>query len=538
MQRPENVAIFWDFESLPPDPNQSGYELIENIRSLAHAFGSVISLKAYLDTSALTSPSLRAELHASGVSLIDCPHNGKKDMADKMLIADMVAFAIDHPSPSTIFLISSDRDYAYAVSTLRLRRYQVVILCPSSAHKNLLAQASVHLDWNTEVLGETTPPRPPPALNPLQAPPTLSRQRAKSNVSRPLTPSVARAILDEDDDYGDDFLYGPRYDTNHNSIPSSTRVNGILDDNGSRHAAPSDATWRQTPSRTPSKPFSPPASFRSAISSSPTPPPLERKPSEPVFVTNGNLIFESSSKPSLPEGFPFLDPEPATAPKAQQSIPTLKEAPQPAPIHVPHSISFAPFVPASPAALSPVRAPAVPTPPVRASTPPPPAQTLAEKADLKPDFGPTLTPAPSSIKLPAAAAQAESTPTPPKPAAEGFVAFSASPQAPNTTLVNGAGPSKPAPKLAPKPVAAHFRPLIQVLEARTPSRGRRVPRTDVGSDLAKHKNVYTQAGVTKFSSYMILAVDAGIVDVGGSVNDQWVALRPEWSSSTMFPMSK
>lgn len=49
--------------------------------------------KAYLEsaTSASTkSLSLRSELQSSGVSLTDCPHNGRKDVADKMIIGQLL----------------------------------------------------------------------------------------------------------------------------------------------------------------------------------------------------------------------------------------------------------------------------------------------------------------------------------------------------------------------------------------------------------------------------------------------------------------
>lgn len=73
-------------ENCRPGSNLTGYEVVENIRSMAQAFGSVKLFKAYLEVSQQISSSLRTELQASGVSLTDCPHNGRKDVADKMLI--------------------------------------------------------------------------------------------------------------------------------------------------------------------------------------------------------------------------------------------------------------------------------------------------------------------------------------------------------------------------------------------------------------------------------------------------------------------
>jgi hypothetical protein len=71
---------------------------------------------------------------------------------------DMVTFAVDHPAPATVILIAGDRDYAYAVSTLRLRNYKVILIVPSSPHTPacLESQASLVIDWSTAVLRTRT----------------------------------------------------------------------------------------------------------------------------------------------------------------------------------------------------------------------------------------------------------------------------------------------------------------------------------------------------------------------------------------------
>ena len=62
---------------------------MDNIRKIAHQYGSVNLFKAYLELSDQGAPkplTLRSELQSCGVSLTDCPHNGMKDVADKMMI--------------------------------------------------------------------------------------------------------------------------------------------------------------------------------------------------------------------------------------------------------------------------------------------------------------------------------------------------------------------------------------------------------------------------------------------------------------------
>ncbi|KAJ6513882.1 NYN domain-containing protein [Mycena vitilis] len=152
-----DVAIFWDYENVHASSQVSGYEIASGIRNVAHRFGSVKHFKAYMevpDPDTFRSLTLRSELQSSGVSLTDCPHNGRKNVADQMIMVDMLAYAMDHPAPATLILISGDRDFAYAVSILRLRKYEVVVMSlpMPGPHISLKSQASVYLDWNVHVM--------------------------------------------------------------------------------------------------------------------------------------------------------------------------------------------------------------------------------------------------------------------------------------------------------------------------------------------------------------------------------------------------
>lgn len=154
----ERVAIFWDYENVRAPSSISGNVLAGNIRAVAHSYGTVTAFRAYVDLAELVSSkgNLRSNLQTSGVSLVDCPHNGRKDVADKMIIVDMLAFAIDHPAPATIILISGDGDFAYALSTLRNRGYDVVLIAPKCASASIKCVASQLLDWDSDVLARAT----------------------------------------------------------------------------------------------------------------------------------------------------------------------------------------------------------------------------------------------------------------------------------------------------------------------------------------------------------------------------------------------
>ncbi|KAI0371734.1 DUF537-domain-containing protein [Pilatotrama ljubarskyi] len=150
-----NVAVFWDYENCALPATEPSYTIVNKIRLLAHQYGSVKTFKAYLEypeQTSLKSMALRSELQSCGVSLIDCPHNGRKDVADKMMMVDMMAHAIDNPAPATIILISGDRDFVYAVSILSLRQYRIILLAPRNAHGGLKGQAEAVYNWPEDFL--------------------------------------------------------------------------------------------------------------------------------------------------------------------------------------------------------------------------------------------------------------------------------------------------------------------------------------------------------------------------------------------------
>ncbi|KII88941.1 hypothetical protein PLICRDRAFT_108915 [Plicaturopsis crispa FD-325 SS-3] len=156
-----NVGIFWDYENVGQGASQSsGFAIANRIRSLAYAYGRVTLFKAYLELQVSTTSSkaatFRSELQCSGVSLTDCPHNNRKEVADNMMIVDMLAYAVENPAPATLILITGDRDFAYAVSVLRMMRYTVVLILPQNrVHESLTAQASRSYLWSRDIL-ETT----------------------------------------------------------------------------------------------------------------------------------------------------------------------------------------------------------------------------------------------------------------------------------------------------------------------------------------------------------------------------------------------
>ncbi|KAG8916925.1 hypothetical protein FRC01_002780 [Tulasnella sp. 417] len=86
---------------------------------------------------------------ASKFGHFDCPRpdRGRKDVADKMILADLMAFAYDNPLPSAIILISGDKDFAYAISVLRSQLYSIILVHRgSNVSRSLVAQPNIAID--------------------------------------------------------------------------------------------------------------------------------------------------------------------------------------------------------------------------------------------------------------------------------------------------------------------------------------------------------------------------------------------------------
>ncbi|TFK53041.1 hypothetical protein OE88DRAFT_1734002 [Heliocybe sulcata] len=190
MSLADRVAVFLDYDNVRPPAPIAGNVLAGNLRALAHRYGSITMFKAYIKHERLPSPksvAYRSALQASGVTLVDCPHNDCRDAADKVIIVDMLAFALDYPAPATIVLISGNCDFAYAVSTLRLRGYNVILVAPKAASLTIKSVASLVLDWDSDVLG-----------GPTSAPSTLWGDHSRSTSSVSVVPEQTATLVKRD----------------------------------------------------------------------------------------------------------------------------------------------------------------------------------------------------------------------------------------------------------------------------------------------------------------------------------------------------
>ncbi|XP_006458446.1 hypothetical protein AGABI2DRAFT_190726 [Agaricus bisporus var. bisporus H97] len=153
MQPEGGVAIFWDFETAKIGGKRSGYQIARNLGSIADQFGIVKSFRTYLDVMNQSDAdflSTRKQLHSSGVTMVDCPSHSGRDIADKVMIVDMLSFILDQPPPYTLVVATSDNDLCFTLAVLRRRRYKVILVCPLQRDcENLAMQAdeTQRVDW-------------------------------------------------------------------------------------------------------------------------------------------------------------------------------------------------------------------------------------------------------------------------------------------------------------------------------------------------------------------------------------------------------
>lgn len=69
------------------------------------------------------------------------------------MTVDMLTLIMDQPPPYTIVVVTGDRDLSLTLAILRLRRYKVILVCPSHADESLVMQADESVDWGSRVLG-------------------------------------------------------------------------------------------------------------------------------------------------------------------------------------------------------------------------------------------------------------------------------------------------------------------------------------------------------------------------------------------------
>ncbi|KAJ7597844.1 NYN domain-containing protein [Mycena floridula] len=495
------VAIFWDYENCHASATISGYELAESIRNVAHQHGPVKVFKAYMEISEQTSSrglALRSELQTSGVSLTDCPHAGRKDVADKMMMVDMLAHAIDNPGPYTFILISGDRDFAYAAAVLRLRQYRVVVISPTlpAVHASLKSQASLCLDWTIDIMSKLA--------GAVISPQHVRRESAPvSAAPKPVEPIVIPEKPQAP----------PKVDASV-QFPDSSVTTRLCPD--------STPAPRYTPAPEPVLGRSPSGHRHSQSISAMTSGGLSGQTIMsygPSYVPNTNLLRPSSFEvqyPSIASGFVPLPPIEGQGNAASTSVPSMMGLSG-------FSGTVARPVFNSSPAISQSQQPMMPKPttPV-VSTFPQPRPLIPSVKEM-------------DVSSPLNHQRASSPTAPPSQSAKQVVVSQySSPAAPISPLLERPT-SAPAAPQSIRTLSPYFVTLVKLLAEYQAKGVERPLRGNIATLLGSSD--FSQAGVERFREFSLLAEKAGIVIMGGVDGKDWISLAPDWDRGLSLPAS-
>ncbi|KAH6918936.1 NYN domain-containing protein [Coprinopsis sp. MPI-PUGE-AT-0042] len=476
-------------ENCPAPASYTGYHLVDAIRRMAQRFGSVKLLKAYLEVSEGSvnsrSLTLRSELQVSGVSLTDCPKNGRKDAADKMMLVDMLAHAIDHPAPRTFILISGDRDFSYCLATLRLRRYKVVLVTLPNAHASLRAQASVCLDWFADVVNLVLPPPPSPTKpRRMQSISSDSSNGRYEDISANTQSNASRYYVSKVDDERVAYS-GVKPTQVVDGRPSSQPQIGISATNALQ-GQPGAFPLPTSPIQSLKKP---------------------NRQEEPLtqtatkfFTLPERQLFQPPPRPPLRENASsFIDHRPSSASAiiGSEGLRARASEWQPRPDH--------PRIPSTTRSDGQYQTPAEVNPndvfgPVVEDAAGDMASLPADDFGRKPQHitSPTLKPQKVFVK-----------------------------KASSPSVIPMPGPPKEQ-ALTPDP----FKPLVRQMQWYHSHGNYIVLRSTLGYDLvSRYNGVYKKAGVKKFMEYASMAEKAGIVELGGTGAESWIRLLPGWEKA-------
>ncbi|KAE9384215.1 hypothetical protein BT96DRAFT_982351 [Gymnopus androsaceus JB14] len=551
MEETGQVAVFWDYENCAAPSSLNGYELVQRIRDVAHEFGSVKLLKAYTELiNSTRSITLRSELQSSGVSITDCPHNGYKNVADQMIIADMLSFAMDNPtnpSNTTIFLISGDRDFAYALSVLRLRRYNVVVMAPSVVHPSLRAQASRFFEWSISILGvngRDDNPSQSARSRPCTCGDVISPSLSTTTSS--LSSSGSRSSNNSKDD--SKLLRSPS--KSHVSAPSPA----VMPSSAVPAGPPPSTSSSSSLSRVPKTESSPPgySSITAHPSSSTLQPSPTSSPQSVIILTNDTkLLAPTPVSPSAPKPRAPLPsfPRPSSAGPSFPEANSLLVSPQ--------TSAAVALEEKAPGNVPKVLSPHPPDPSLLSSAP---SSTYAQAGH---PAGKGSTPIGATVDNNAVGLSGGVVLSPTSQVSSSWVSFlsrvteqfepaslgdksvmkaSDSVNNPSTTASTLPKPVLPVSKPPPPPVAPlsppkvipqFFLPLLQHLEKLRLKGTLDVDRSTVPNALMKvDKEMYQRAGCIKFKDFTVKAEGMGLVQLGGKHSRSreaamWIRLHPD-----------
>lgn len=148
------MAIFWDLENMPIPTTSSGRDVSSRLKSILKPYGDLVQFRGYASIGLNLIPQQkRSDLQLSGCLLVDCPHNGRKEVADKMIIVDAMNFAMLNPGGATLCFVTGDVDYAYLLAVLqRYKQYRTIVISKGTLQSMLDVNCDMKMRWETDIL--------------------------------------------------------------------------------------------------------------------------------------------------------------------------------------------------------------------------------------------------------------------------------------------------------------------------------------------------------------------------------------------------
>ncbi|KAL3910949.1 MAG: hypothetical protein SGILL_007482 [Bacillariaceae sp.] len=147
------MAIFWDIENTHIPTAVSGRDVVTRLRTILKPFGQETQFRGYASIGLNHIPQKkRSDLQLSGCHLVDCPHNGRKEVADKMIIVDAMKFAYENPNGATLCFITGDVDYSYMLATLQRPSWRTIVISRGTIKSMLHVNCDMRMRWETDIL--------------------------------------------------------------------------------------------------------------------------------------------------------------------------------------------------------------------------------------------------------------------------------------------------------------------------------------------------------------------------------------------------
>ena len=147
------MHVFWDIENVAIPTAVSASEVMTRLKTILAPYGRWEQCRGYASIGLNHIPQKkRSDLQLSGCHLVDCPHNGRKEVADKMIIVDAMKFAFENPNGATMCFITGDVDYSYMLAILQRPAWRTIVISKGTIMSMLHVNCDMRMRWETDII--------------------------------------------------------------------------------------------------------------------------------------------------------------------------------------------------------------------------------------------------------------------------------------------------------------------------------------------------------------------------------------------------